>query len=107
MSLQILPPTIKKIIQKYKNTLESHNIHVQDFFIFGSQVNGKPKPYSDIDIAVISPQLQGDKTEAYVKLQLLSHDIDWRIEPHPFSPEDFSIDQDPFVDEIKRTGIKV
>jgi len=36
---------------------------------------------------------------------LLAAKIDSRIEPHPISHEDFN-SGNPFVDEIKRTGIK-
>ncbi|KJU83578.1 DNA polymerase, beta domain-containing protein [Candidatus Magnetobacterium bavaricum] len=37
---------------------------------------------------------------------LIASDIDNRIEPVPFRPEDF-IDEDPLVWEIKRYGIKL
>ena len=36
----------------------------------------------------------------------LAAQIDERIEPHPFTPQDFNAN-DPLVSEIQRTGVRV
>jgi len=37
----------------------------------------------------------------------LRWDIDLRIEPHPFLPEEWENDTNPFVNEIKKYGEKI
>jgi predicted nucleotidyltransferase len=48
---------IKKIIRAYKKELKRHNIHVTKTILYGSYARGNAKPYSDIDLIVISPDL--------------------------------------------------
>lgn len=46
---------IKRIVEEYKNELRRHKIHVTKAILYGSYAKGTPKPYSDIDLIVISP----------------------------------------------------
>ena len=48
---------IRKILQRYKSELEKYGIHVSKILLYGSYANGHPKPYSDIDVVVISSDL--------------------------------------------------
>lgn len=48
------PNRIKNIIKKLVACLESKGIKVDRLILYGSYAHGIPKPYSDIDIAVIS-----------------------------------------------------
>lgn len=50
---------IDKIINKLVNNLEASGIKVYRLILYGSFAYGKPKPYSDIDVAVISPNFKG------------------------------------------------
>ena len=50
---------IDRITKNLINCLEDKNIRVRQLILFGSYANGKAKPYSDIDIAVISPFFEG------------------------------------------------
>ena len=62
--------------------------------------------YSDIDIAVVSDSFTGDPVDDLTTLLLLKSNVDNRIEPHPFLPNDFTTDN-PFVREIVETGIRI
>lgn len=48
---------IKKILQNYKAELKRYGIRVTKIVLYGSYARGNPKPYSDIDVIVISPDL--------------------------------------------------
>lgn len=50
---------IKLITKRLVNRLKDMNISVQQIILFGSYATGKTRPYSDIDIAVISSSFQG------------------------------------------------
>ena len=68
---------------------------------------GKPDIDSDIDLAVIFSQLiDAERFDIQVQLLLTASQFDSRIEPHPFSVDDF-YSGNPFAEEIKRTGLEL
>jgi predicted nucleotidyltransferase len=75
-------------------------------YLYGSQAKGKATEWSDIDVAVVSPDFSADFFEERLALMRLASQIDDRIEPWPFTPETF-VSNDPLVNEIKRTGVRV
>ncbi|KKP88216.1 MAG: Nucleotidyltransferase [Berkelbacteria bacterium GW2011_GWA2_35_9] len=93
--------------KKYRNLLEANGVNISAFYIFGSHAQGTAKPWSDIDIGVVSPDFTQDRITEGVKLDLLGDAIDSSIEPHPFLPEEFSDKYYPLAQEIKKTGIKI
>lgn len=50
---------IKKILIQLAKNLELKDIKVSRLILYGSYARGNPKPYSDIDVAVISPDFNG------------------------------------------------
>jgi len=100
---------IKKIKEKliqYRKLLESDNFPVQRLILYGSYAKGNFKPYSDIDVCVVSRRLarNKDKNETYLWKKVL--EIDPRIEPVGYAPEDFD-PIDPLVYEIKKYGVEI
>ncbi len=95
-----------RIIKAFLTRLADEGIHVESAYLFGSYAKGYEDHWSDIDVAVISPDLTNDRLEERIRLMKLSSDIDTRIEPVPFRPDTF-VDEDPLVWEIKKTGIAV
>ena len=76
-------------------------------FVFGSFARGNQKADSDIDLALVVENMNdNEKFDLQVKLILLASKFDARIEPHPFSKNDF-MTLNPFVEEVKRTGIEI
>ncbi len=94
------------IIREFLTRLAQEGIHVESAYLFGSYAKGHEDRWSDIDVAVISPDLTNDRLEERIRLMKLSSDIDTRIEPVPFRPDTF-VDEDPLAWEIKRSGIDV
>ena len=79
---------------------------IEAAYLYGSQVKGTATEWSDIDIAVISPDFAADLFEERLLLMRLAAQVDDRIEPHPFRPEDFR-PTSPLASEIQRTGVRV
>ena len=73
-------------------------------FIYGSYVNGTPTEESDIDIAVIFDNFNGDFLETSSLLYRLTCEVSTIIEPVLL---DISKDKSGFADEIMRTGERV
>jgi predicted nucleotidyltransferase len=97
---------IKKIINSLAATLTANRIAVDKIILYGSYAKGTPRPYSDIDIAIISPDFKGKKifeiqaTLARLLAQYLSV-----AELIGYSSDEFqSASPETFIGEIKRTG---
>jgi len=79
---------------------------IEAAYLYGSQAKGTATEWSDIDVAVISPDFAGDLFQERLLLMRLAAEVDDRIEPHPFRPADFDPTA-PLVSEIRRTGVRV
>ncbi|MBU1568080.1 MAG: nucleotidyltransferase domain-containing protein [Proteobacteria bacterium] len=95
--------TVIDLIKKYITRLNQNNLSVQKVFLFGSYVKGTQREDSDIDIAVISPAFAGDRYSDRRIIVPFRRGIDSRIEPMPFTPEEFAAGG-TLIDEIKKTG---
>ena len=104
---KVVNSEIKDIVQKYVEHLKSEGVDVVEAILFGSHAHGVPKPWSDIDLCVVSPQFGKDDFEESLRLSKMKYDIDWRIEPHPYSPEGLKEKYDPLADQIRKHGIKI
>ncbi|MFH1096591.1 MAG: nucleotidyltransferase domain-containing protein [Candidatus Desantisbacteria bacterium] len=97
---------IKKSIQLFIAKLTDNGIRLSAVYLFGSYAKNKEHVWSDIDIAVVSPDFIKSRLEERIRLTVIANKIDNRIEPVPFRPNTFIID-DPLVWEIKTTGIPI
>ena len=103
--MAIAADSIIEIVKRYIEELEKNSINIREAILFGSFVKGTAKEWSDIDIALVSPDFTGDRFEDRRKIVPLRRNIDNRIEPLPFRPEDF-YDGGMLVEEIKKTGMR-
>jgi len=98
--------SIIETLKKFLGQLKENGIPVEAAYLFGSYAKGRARDWSDIDVAIISPDLSDDRFEERVRLSKISSRIDSRIEPVPFRPDTF-LDEDPLVWEIKKEGIPI
>jgi predicted nucleotidyltransferase len=80
---------VKTNINKYINELKKY-ITVNSVILFGSWVNGTPDEYSDIDLAIFSPDFGKQKLKELQFLSKLAWGIDEAIEAIPFSDKKLS-----------------
>ena len=98
---------IDDIIRKFISAVAKNNMGLITTYVFGSYAKNKERIESDIDIALILEDIpDNNKFDLQVQLLLMASQFDFRIEPHPFSKQDF-ISDNPFAMEIKRTGIEI
>ena len=91
-------------VQTFIRRLKHSGISVELAYLFGSYATNHAGKWSDIDVAIVSPDFSNDRLADRVRLMKLSIEVDSRIEPVPFHSRDF-IDSDPLVGEIKKHGI--
>ncbi len=96
---------VNREIQEYLKDLEASGFRVEKAYLFGSMYNGQPHAYSDIDLAVWSPDFSDNYFETVEKTAHLKR-LHKRIELHPFQLKD-TADNNPFIAVIESTGKKV
>jgi predicted nucleotidyltransferase len=97
---------LMKTVREFVRKVSDSGIRVEAAYLFGSHARKKADKWSDIDIAIISPDFSADRIEERIRLTRLSTDVDSRIEPVPFRPADF-IDEDPLAWTIRREGLRI
>ena|SRR4030067_2003484 len=98
---------IENIIKRYITELKRLGVDVSQVILYGSYAKGKPKEYSDIDIAIISPSFYKlDIFERQLILSKAHHKFGEPIEPIGLTPEQVKRKKG-FAREIVDTGIIV
>ncbi len=97
---------IMKDIMSYIDELRIRGIPIQKALLFGSWARGPVREESDVDIALISSFFSGDRFEDRRKIIPMRRKINSRIEPIPFTPQDFEMGGN-LVDEIIRYGEQI
>lgn len=95
----------KNKAKKFVESLNKAGIRVNKAYLFGSYAKGLAKKDSDIDVCVVSPSFGGDYFGEMVRLRKLSLNIDSRIEPVPFLPEDLNDKYSTLASEIRKYGV--
>jgi len=98
--------SIISLVKEYISRLKEYNISVEKVLLFGSIMRGTSREDSDIDIAVISSSFKGDRYSDRRLIVPLRRGIDSRIDPIPFTPEDYA-EGGILIDEIKSTGQEI
>jgi predicted nucleotidyltransferase len=98
---------VEKIVKNYKKALRKAGYPFSAVYLFGSYAKGDAREESDIDIAVLSDRLRENWNKNEEILWKLGADVDLRIEPVGFTPEDFENSVDPIAREVRETGVKV
>ncbi|MHB8791027.1 MAG: nucleotidyltransferase domain-containing protein [Desulfobulbaceae bacterium] len=93
-------------VRSFLKKIDQAGISVSHAYIFGSHARGQADEWSDIDIAIVSPNIGPDRFEERIRLTEIAINIDDRLEPLPFSSDNFN-DGDPLVRNIKKEGIPV
>lgn len=99
---------IVRIVRAFVRELKRHKIKVSKVVIYGSRVSGRAHEYSDIDVAIVSPDFGKKGYAGSAKLFEIASQIDPRIEPVPISLESYNNDTwIPLIYEIRTKGIEM
>jgi len=101
-----IPDQISSIIELFLEELKRNNINIEQAILFGSYAQGTYTSWSDIDLALVSSDFEGDRFKDRDKLRRIKLKISSDLEPIPYPPNEFTTD-DPFVEQILATGINV
>lgn len=94
---------VLKAINTYIDALRAHQMSFESIWLFGSFAEDRAGTDSDIDIAVVMPDVKV-KFFKEVELTRYRRHIDSRIEPHIINAADLD---SPFYREIVKRGVQV
>lgn len=95
---------IDGLLKRFIKALEQH-IRVEQVILFGSYGRGNPRDYSDIDVAIVSPDFEGGTEKDCLLLDRIARQIHPLLEAIPYKSEDFkNFESGDFIDEILSTG---
>lgn len=95
---------VSGLIREAVGRLERNGIRVTRAILFGSFAQGRMREWSDIDVALISPDYRPTDFRQRVKIGLICQSVDVRMETVVYRPESFPKGE-PLAREIERTGI--
>ena len=97
---------IKKLAIDLRAALSKKGYIADGIILFGSYAEGRARPESDIDLAVISRDFGRDRLKEGSLLNLVGSQIDYRIEAIPVSLSEY-LDKgsiSPVLHEVKTKG---
>jgi uncharacterized protein len=104
--MALISNEIIESVKKFLSMVSNSGLSIERVIIFGSYAKGKAGKWSDIDVALVSKDFTGVRFYDRKRLNRYLVKTDSRIEPHPFTTEDFSRDN-LFVDQILKDGIEI
>ena len=95
------------VVATFANNLRAARIPCEALIVFGSRAKGTAKPWSDIDLCVVSKVFGKNRHTERVRLMHVRNDDTIDIEPHPYHPKDLRDKYDPLAAEIRKYGISL
>jgi predicted nucleotidyltransferase len=99
--------TVKNTVRDFAKEIVSQGIPLRKVILYGSFAKGTQHEWSDIDVALVADDFTGvgfiDK-ERFSNIGIKNKYV--RIETKTY-PTDYFNEDDPFVNEIEKTGILI
>ena len=96
-----------KTVRNYAEEINKTGVNLRRVILFGSFAKGTQHEWSDIDVALVADDFLGvgflDR-QRFSGIGIKKPYI--RIEPITY-PTDYFVESDPFIEEIKKTGIEI
>jgi predicted nucleotidyltransferase len=94
-------------VRNYAHEIETRGVHLRMVFLYGSFAKGTQHEWSDIDVALVADEFTGlsfhdQKLFPYIGIKKPYIRIETKTYPTAYFEE-----SDPFIEEIKKTGIKI
>ncbi len=94
---------IIKSVNEFVESANKNNVAIDKILLFGSYAKGNPHKYSDIDLAVFSPQFTDNHFENNKVIQFTKRLPQMQLHLYPVK----EFEENSFVDEIKKHAINL
>ena len=97
---------LDNLLNGFRTDLSANGLSPNKMLLFGSYAKGNVHQYSDVDVAVWSEQFTGDWLDDYEKAKPVLRKYP-RVQAKLYPANADENNFDPFIEEIKRTGITI
>jgi predicted nucleotidyltransferase len=94
------------IVKGYAREVKAQGVHLRRVILFGSFAKGTQHEWSDIDVALVADEFEGIPQDIRLFPYVGIKKPYVRVEAQTY-PTDYFREGDPFIDEIKKTGIEI
>jgi predicted nucleotidyltransferase len=94
------------MVENYAREISDSGITLKKVILYGSFAKGMQHEWSDIDVALVADEFEGLPTDHDYFSFIGIKKPYIRIEANTY-PSDYFQKGDPFIDEIKNTGIEI
>jgi predicted nucleotidyltransferase len=96
-----------KTVRNYAKEINEHGVNLRRVILFGSYARGTQHEWSDIDVALVADDFTGVGFLDRQRFSAIGIKTPYYIiEPKTY-PTDYFAESDPFIEEIKKTGIEI
>ncbi len=96
-----------KTVKHFAQAVRAQGVNLRTVILFGSYARGDEQEWSDIDVALVADEFIGVSFEDIKRfIDVTIQKPYFFIEPHTFNTAEFE-KGNPFVDEIRRTGVLI
>ena len=100
--------SVIQAVRHYLEVLAANGINAPKAILFGSQARGTARPESDIDILVLAKEFDRNRWAKEAKLNILTLQADFRLQPIPVGLRQFRKDDvSPVIEMARREGIEI
>ncbi|MDF1553498.1 MAG: nucleotidyltransferase domain-containing protein [Deferrisomatales bacterium] len=97
---------VTELLKKAAERVVQSGIRLDAVYLYGSFASGNSTGESDIDVAFISDDFHAGSMEQWKMIMRICRQIDLRIEPVLYRPEEFR-DEEPPTWQIKKEGVQI
>jgi predicted nucleotidyltransferase len=99
--------TALKRVKEFASEVQSTGLHLHKVILFGSYAIDKQKQWSDIDVALVADEFTGMGYYDMAYFARINNKKPYILIETKTYPLSYFEKGDPFIDEIKRTGIEI
>lgn len=97
-----------KRVEGFVKEVKSSGIHVRRAVLFGSYAHGRPREWSDIDVALVADEFKGIGHNDHRLFREIRRRPEYlEIAPLTYNSKEFSPKIDPFIEVIMEKGIEI
>ena len=95
------------IVKNYAREIQKAGVNLRKVILFGSFANGTQHEWSDIDVALVADDFIGVSFIDKDKFPYIGIKYPYYLIETKTYPTDYFEESDPFIEEIKKTGIEI
>ena len=97
-----------ELVRNYAHQIEARGVNLRSVILYGSFAKGTQHEWSDIDVALVADEFTGFAFDDHAYIPYMGFKNPYTLIETKTYPTDYFLQgDDPFIEEITKTGIKI